>query len=224
MDKLKKLENIKLMKELEFIESEFNYKNEIVLEADSSFLKTVNAYLETHPELKKLFDEKINRKIEEMLKKKTEEENAEPENELANDESELASELHDEQQEEKEEIVQNEENTIYIRNEKIRKLYREIAKMTHPDKVKNNKLNALYLKATSFYDENNIFGIYAVCNELEIHYEIDETDNIFLVEKIGSLKQRINFLESTFTWKWQHSADPKEKETIIIRYVSSQLS
>lgn len=224
MDKLKKLENIKLMKELDFIESEFNYKNEIVLEADTSFLKTVNAYLDTHPELKKLFDEKINRKIEEMLQKKTQEEDVQPENELADDESDLVTELHDEQQEEKEEVIQDEENQIDFRNEKLKKLYREIAKITHPDKVKNNKMNALYLKASSYYDDNNIFGIYAICNELDINYEIDETDNLFLNEKIGSLKQRINFLESTFTWKWQHSDDPKEKETIIIRYVSSQLS
>jgi hypothetical protein len=224
MDRIKKLENIKLMKELDFIESEFNYKNEVICEADTSFLKTVNAYLDIHPELKKLFDEKINRKIEEMLQKKTQEENDQSESELANDEFDLATELHSEQQEEKEEIVQNEENSTDFRNEKLKKLYREIAKLTHPDKVKNNKLNSLYLKATSFYDENNIFGIYAICNELEIYYEIDENDNVFLVEKISNLKQRISFLESTFTWKWKHTDDSKERETIIIRYISSQLS
>ena len=41
MSKLKRLEVKKLLKELDFIESDFNYKNEIVFEADSEFIKSV---------------------------------------------------------------------------------------------------------------------------------------------------------------------------------------
>ena len=214
---------MKLMKELDYIESEFEYKNEIILDADANFLKTVNAYLNTNPELKKIFDEKVNKKIEEMIEKKKTEENVQPESELANDESDLATKLHDEQQDQKEEIVQNEENPTDFRNEKLKKLYREIAKLTHPDKIKNNKLNTLYLKATNYYDENNIIGIYAICNELAIDYEIDDDDISFIFQRIGNIKQRISFLESTYTWKWQHCEDPKEKENIIMKYIVSQI-
>ena len=42
MSKLKRLEVKKLLKELDFIESDFNYKNEIVFESDSEFIKSVN--------------------------------------------------------------------------------------------------------------------------------------------------------------------------------------
>jgi hypothetical protein len=49
MSKLKQLEIKKLMKELDFIESDFTYKSEIVHEADNNFIKSVNELLEEHP-------------------------------------------------------------------------------------------------------------------------------------------------------------------------------
>ena len=64
MSKLKQLEIKKLMKELDFVESDFTYKNEIVHEADSNFIKSVNDLLEQHPLLKDVFDKKINNKID----------------------------------------------------------------------------------------------------------------------------------------------------------------
>jgi len=60
MSKLKQLESKKLIKELEFIESDYNYKNELVSEADSEFIKSLNLFLERHPQLKEIFDRKIN--------------------------------------------------------------------------------------------------------------------------------------------------------------------
>ena len=59
MSKLKQLEIKKLMKELDFVESDFTYKNEIVHEADSNFIKSVNDLLEQHPLLKDVFDKAL---------------------------------------------------------------------------------------------------------------------------------------------------------------------
>ena len=44
-------------------------------------------------------------------------------------------------------------------NTKIRfkKIYRDIVKKTHPDKVESEELKDLYLKATEAYDEYNLF-------------------------------------------------------------------
>jgi hypothetical protein len=73
MSKLKQLEIKKLMKELDFVESDFTYKNEIVHEADSNFIKSVNDLLEQHPLLKDVFDKKINNKIDNIFQRRTEE-------------------------------------------------------------------------------------------------------------------------------------------------------
>ena len=63
MNKIKQLEIKKLLKELDYIESDFVYKNELVQEADNSFIRSVNELLLKHPDLKEIFDKKINSKI-----------------------------------------------------------------------------------------------------------------------------------------------------------------
>jgi hypothetical protein len=73
MSKLKQLEIKKLLKELDFIESDFTYKSEVIHEADSNFIKTVNDLLEEHPLLKEVFDKKINSKIDHIFEKRDEE-------------------------------------------------------------------------------------------------------------------------------------------------------
>ena len=211
MSKLKKLEVKKLLKELDFIESDFNYKNEIVFEADSEFIKSVNDLLEKHPMLKEVIDKKNNKRVDSLF-------------------SDIIKEALDKDNEvlEEEELVEefiDEEVVIEIdpREVKMKKLYRDIAKLTHPDKIVSEKLNDLYLKSTKFYKNSDITGIYYICDELGITYEIDDEDNEMIINKINSLKNRISFMESTLTWRWYHSENEKEKEQIVLSYIKVQL-
>lgn len=211
MSKLKRLEVKKLLKELDFIESDFNYKNEIVFEADSEFIKSVNDLLEKHPMLKDVIDKKNNKRVESVF-------------------SDIIKEALDKDNEvlEEEELVEefiNEEvvNVVNPREVKMKKLYRDIAKLTHPDKIVSEKLNDLYLKSTKFYKNSDITGIYYICDELGITYEIDDEDNEMIINKINSLKNRISFMESTLTWRWYHSENEKEKEQIVLSYIKVQL-
>jgi hypothetical protein len=196
MNKLKQLEIKKLMKELDFVESDFTYKNEIVHEADSNFIKSVNDLLEQHPLLKDVFDKKINNKIDNIFQRRTED---------LKDKIETINESYQEDSIEEEVIVEK------IIDKKVRKLYREIAKITHPDRIDNRKLNDLYIKATIYYNNN------------DIEYEPDDSDNQLISGKINGLKSRISFMESTLTWVWYHSTDDKEKEQMILGYIKNQL-
>lgn len=209
MSKLKQLEIKKLMKELDFIESDFTYKSEIVHEADNNFIKSVNELLEEHPLLKDVFDKKINNKIDNIFQRRSED---------IKDKIESINESH------QEDIIIEEEVIVEkVIDKRVRKLYREIAKITHPDKIDNKKLNDLYIKATMYYNDNDIAGTYSICNELDIEYEPDDSDNQLISGKINGLKSRISFIESTLTWVWYHSTDEKEKEQLILRYIKNQL-
>ncbi len=214
MNKIKQLEIKKLLKELDYIESDFVYKNELVQEADNSFIRSVNELLLKHPDLKEIFDKKINSKIENVFKKREEKikEIIESDGEMTLDE--FIDEI----------IESNTDSKVIIEVSKIKKLYREIVKRTHPDKIKNKKMNELYLRSTFFYESNDIAGIYSVCDELNIEYEVDEKDNEMIINKIKNLKSRIDFMESTITWKWFHSENEKEKEQLILRYIENQLN
>lgn len=225
MNKVKLLEVKKLLKELEFIESDFEYRNEIVSEADTQFINSINEFLKNHPVLKEIYDNKITEKINQSIQKKQENEEKkvteeEPEQTDFNNEDDDSNN----KTEEPEDIEKNEPEVKSTKHlPQIKKLYREIVKLTHPDKIQNSRLNELYIKATSYYDVNNKIGIFAVCNELSIQYEI-ETDDIQLIyDEIQKYQQKIKFIESTYTWQWYNCEDAERKDQILLNFIKLKI-
>ncbi len=219
MNKVKELRIKKLLKELEYIESDFEYRNEVISEADTEFINSINSFLQNHPDLKEIYDNKVTEKINQSIQKKEEEkseEKSEDENNESND-----SDIEDKESKDSEE---NEEN---VKNKKhtsqIKKLYREIVKMTHPDKIKDSKLNNIYIKATKYYEDDNKIGIYAVCNELGIPYELSDEDVDIIYNQIKKYEEKIRFIESTYTWKWYNSEDDAEKNQILMNYIKMRI-
>jgi len=247
MNKIRILEQKRLFKELEYIQTEHDYKNEIISTIDSEFINSVNLYLENNEELKKVFEEMVNSRIEDSINKKLEDksniinlynENGEIiEKEIDNDGwfDQLLDEngnpipLFDENKTpidlefddfgksriKKEEIKD-------IKSAKIKKYYREIVKLTHPDKVKNEKLNDFYITATEYYNDNDLIAIYSICSQLYIDYELEDSDYALIQIKIDNLNKKISFMESTYTWKW-YNVDETEKQKVIEQYILIQL-
>lgn len=212
MNKLKSLEIKKLLKELEFTESDFEYRNLAVSEADSLFINSINDFLAQHPELKKIYDDKITEKINKTIEKIQKK---------SNDETEKLDENVQDDISPIEEEHKNDEDKTNI--SQIKKLYREIVKLTHPDKVKSNKHNELYIKSSKYYESGNKIGIYSICNELDIEYEIEEDDVILISEQISSLKNKINFIESTFAWQWYNCEDEMLKSQILLNFIKLKI-
>lgn len=212
MSKIKLLQLKKLLKELEYIESDFEYRSELISEADNEFIKSINSFLDIHPDVKDVYDKKINEKIDKSIKSNQES-------------SPITTEETNEIEEEPiyESMVDNVVTDLVETNTKLKKLYREIVKLTHPDKIKKPTLNDLYIKATQFYNFNDKIGIYRICSELNIDYDIDEGDEVFISERIESLKKRISFLESTFTYKWFESDSEEEKNKIMVEYIKLRI-
>jgi hypothetical protein len=217
MDKIKQLELKKLFKELDWMQSECEYKNEIIVDIDSNFIKDVNFYLDQFPDLKKEFEDKMNQKIQEIIDSKKE-------NDInINDDEDIDIEDNDVEDEVEDlDDIEDETKEEVSKSSKIKKFYREVVKLTHPDKVKDSKLNQLYIEATDFYDKNDIIGIYSICSQLNIQYEIDEIDMFYVKEKIRVLKERIFFIESTYTWRWFNATD-QDKNSVIEGYIKARL-
>ena len=207
MENIKKLDINRLIKELDYVKSDFNYKSELLQEADPVFIKSVDSFLETHPQLKQVFDEKL---LERQI---TKDPVVYPIMEQAIFED-VIGEVSIEEIETKEEV----------KDPKLRSLYRSIAKSTHPDKIKDESLKELYLEATSAYDNNNILPILAICDRLRIPYEVTEEETNLIKSEIQSLKNRVSFLETTFTWQWYNQTDMNIRETVILSYIKAQLA
>jgi hypothetical protein len=221
MDKLKTLQVKKLIKELEFIESDYEYRSEIISEADSEFIRSINDFLIQHPDIKDIYDKKINEIIDKSIQKTQQEEAKIEEESKSNDESNEA-EINKEESTDSDEVTENNEDKEHI-SQSLKRLYREIVKLTHPDRVNKKHLNDLYIKATEFYNKNNKVGLYTICNELGVEYDLEDDDENYISLRIDEIKQKIGFLESTFTWKWYNTKSEEEKNQILINYIKLRI-
>ena len=200
MKKLHQLEARKLLKELDYVKSDYEYKNEIVFEADNSFMRSLNDFLEKNPVLKEMFEKKSNRSIDDLIRK-VPAENIEAVVDECNEVT----------------IVENKVD------ERLKSIYRSIAKKTHPDKILDARLNDLYITASSMYESNDIMGIYSICDQLGISYDLSSEDIDSLKSQIAQAKEGIVFMESTFSWKWHHEEDEGEKSRLLVEYIKSKI-
>lgn len=200
MGKFHRLETRRLLKELDYIKSDFECKSEMVSDADTRFMIELDYFLERNAKLKEFFENDLGKKIEEIFI----------------DRSMDATEA---LFEEDSWINMPETET----DRKLKKIYREIAKKTHPDKVSDKRLNDFYIQVGYMYVEKDIAGIYHICDQLEIEYEVGEEETEIINSKIAVLKDRISFLESTFSWKWHNAENSNDKNQIILDYIKTKI-
>ncbi len=189
MVNLKFLELQRLIKELQFVESDYIYQSEIIKQSDEKFLENVDSILNKFPNLKIIWDEKQDQKYEFVSQNSN---NSIDDNDLSHD-------------------------------SKFKKAYREIVKNTHPDKVKNSKLNDTYLEATSAYESGDLITIYRICLDLNIKIDLTDEEIDKIKNKINVFKNRIKFLESTYTYRWLKSIDIEDKNKVILSFIENKI-
>lgn len=200
MDIFVKLEFNRLIKELDFIDSDLIYKSSLLKLADDNFIKDVNQVLEHHPKLRQILSEKQEERVKfiNLIEQPTP------------------------QTQEKDDV--EEEWITENKQPKLKSLYKEIAKSTHPDKNSQDNLREVYLDAQKAYESNDLLQILSICDRLKINYDISDEEFNLIKNEIENKKQRIKFLESTYTWKWYHEPSNSEKNQIILSYLESQIS
>ena len=211
MEKLQELEINRLVTQLNYKQTDFDYRQELLNQADIQFHKTVSLILNDYPELKSIYDSKqeiINESIEKIVHRDEEEiETTTPQNDI--EISDLARS-----------DWENEEDNG---NPKLKHLHREIVKVTHPDKIRSHHLNDLYLLATDYYEDGDILNLTLLAYRLNIPINWDSEDLEMLSNRIEFYKQKLFFMESTYTWRWFSSNDDKEKREILLGYVRSKI-
>ena len=120
----------------------------------------------------------------------------------------------------KEEVKIKNENIPNQTKSKIKKIYREIVKQTHPDKVNSEVLNNYYLDATIAYDLNDILELYIICEKLGIDVEISELE-LELFDKLIEIKRNeIKRIEDSFIWVWINAKTEEQKQQIVDRFIT----
>ena len=102
---------------------------------------------------------------------------------------------------------------------KVKKIYREIVKLTHPDKTNSEKMIEIYRNATMAADNHNILDLFQICVELQIPIELDMDDIDVLKFLIKIKKDDIKKIESSFIWLWLNAKTEDEKNKLIELFV-----
>jgi len=192
MNTLEELEIKKLISELNYIKSDFKYKQELLSNIESNFINNVNTFLDNYPELKEIYHERVTNTITnaELLKNNLEKE---------------------------------EEDRDSLLEIKMKNIYREIVKCTHPDKIKNKILNYFYIEATNLYEKDDIIGLYQICDTLGIKYDIDHSERDVIINEINVIRTKIKFIETNKTWNWHLTDNMDVKNNIIIDYIKEKI-
>ncbi|CAG7580521.1 MAG: hypothetical protein SLAVMIC_00457 [uncultured marine phage] len=216
--------------QLDYLRSDYEYKQTMVEQGDKEFLKMMNEVLDENPELKKMYIEKEEKKKDDLIKeamdnaKKEEDEYQKEHEEVPEEEDPIEGESEPEE-DPIEDIEEDLEPTPESeKSKKIKKLYRQIVKLTHPDKIEDEKLNELYVESTDYYNNENLYGIYKICDILDIEYEIEESEVNFMDTEITTFKKKINFIEGTYTWKWSTAPSENIKKQVVIEFINMKLN
>ena len=129
----------------------------------------------------------------------------------------------DDQQSEKlkKEVLIDPENVSSETKGKVKKIFRDIAKLTHPDRVKDDNLVSLYIEAKEAYDNFDLFQLYFISNKLSITLDLGEEDIDVLDTLVNHKKNSLKNVESSFIWKWVHSKTDEEKEDLLNGFIDT---
>ncbi len=108
-------------------------------------------------------------------------------------------------------------------SDNIKKLFREIVKLTHPDKTFNKKnrleLNDLYIKAKIASEESNIYDLLVICDKLSIKWSIDLYEKKILEDNLEVKRNKIKSIESSYIWLWINAETIEEKYKIVNLFI-----
>lgn len=106
----------------------------------------------------------------------------------------------------------------------IKKMFREIVKLTHPDKTVNSNMVDLYVSAKEAYDNNDYLQICFIANKLNIEIIIDDSDINFITDLIELKKTEIESIEKSWMWVWLNAKTDLDRDQIINSYCMTNFS
>lgn len=102
---------------------------------------------------------------------------------------------------------------------RIKKIYRNIVKLTHPDKTESEELKDLYIQATEAYEAYDIFELCFISKKLNIKVKLSLDETNTLNELIDSKKNEIKKIESSFIWLWITATNDIEQNNLVDRFI-----
>ncbi len=231
--KLKNLEFQKLFQEYAFLTIDEEYKKEFIVENNSVFIVAIKKLISEEPNLKELIHPKTetnneiieeftgeNEQDKDMLLLNSTDYEFNILNWFINSDKNGGMVIYSDTFNDKfidDELLKNKRKKEVDgkTKEKIKNLFRSIAKKTHPDKAGTNNYSDLYIKAKEASEEHNLYELYSICSKIGITYDIEDIEKEDLEYKIKEKKDEISKLEAAFVWIWTNTQKEEDKKQIL---------
>lgn len=100
----------------------------------------------------------------------------------------------------------------------LKKMFRQIVKKTHPDKVNSEELIYIYIKSKEAYDKNDILSIAHYSKILNIDIELDDDDINMLQTCINNINKKLIDFQKSWIYIWGNLETEEKKEKVIQLY------
>ncbi len=104
---------------------------------------------------------------------------------------------------------------------KIKKIFRDIVKKSHPDKIGSDEHLEIYISAKDAYEDNDLMELYRICGKLGISVDPEVQDMLLLEELIEMKRQEIKNLESSFIWSWIKTETQEQKDGLVNQFIKT---
>lgn len=197
-DKLKQLEIKKLLLEYSYLLTDEELKDEIIDEYQPQFMES---FLEKTSEIR-----------EEKEKPKHKKEEGDKENK-------------EHKPQEKKPIKKKIEDELLSKEtkKKLKVMFRDIMKKTHPDKVDSEELVHFYVLAKEAYEENNIVQLAFVAQQINVNIDFGDDEIGFIKQLIKEKQNEVKGKETSWLWLWYKAEGQEElQEKIMNTYVNKK--
>ena len=111
---------------------------------------------------------------------------------------------------------ETEEEEKVVKHKDLKKLYRRISKVTHPDKTNSPYLEIIFKQSSEDYQEERIGSLFSTATHL--HLDTSDLDIEFILDKIDleitTYEESIEKFHASAPWMWSQAKTEEEKDFI----------
>ena len=121
-----------------------------------------------------------------------------------------------------EKIIKDEDLSDHTKK-RMKKMFRDVMKKTHPDKVKSEELVEIYIKSKEAYELNDLLSLSHYANKLNIEVRLNVVEIKILKGLLLKKKESLEVIESSWLWLWYNSKTKEEKKKVVELYYEKHI-
>jgi hypothetical protein len=121
-----------------------------------------------------------------------------------------------------EKLIKDEDLSDHTKK-RMKKMFRDVMKKTHPDKVKSEELVEIYIKSKEAYELNDLLSLSHYANKLNIEVRLNVVEIKILKDLLLKKKESLEVIESSWLWLWYNSKTKEGKKKVVELYYEKHI-